>query len=118
ADVAKISPHILNAEKFALHLGTFFVSKYAHISKAFVTVEQLRWTRIQIPDNGKFAEHSHVFFRDGDDKRVVKVEVCIPHPRRKLVGKVVAGISDLLVLKSTRSAFENFSRNKFMTLVP
>lgn len=75
-DIAKISPHILSAEKFALHLGTFFVSKYAHIAKAFVTVEQLRWTRIQVADNGKTTEHSHSFYRDGDDKRIVKIEAC------------------------------------------
>ena len=77
SDLAKISPHILNPERFALHLATFLVSKYAHISKAFVTIEQLRWTRIFIKgdkpadDNG----HPHSFFRDGNDKRVVKVEV-------------------------------------------
>ena len=76
-DLAKISPHILNPERFALHLATFLVSKYAHISKAFVNIEQLRWTRIHIKgdksveDNG----HPHSFHRDGNDKRVVKVEV-------------------------------------------
>ncbi|KAF8956161.1 hypothetical protein BDZ97DRAFT_1853016 [Flammula alnicola] len=89
--LAKISPHILNAEKFALHLGTFLVSKYAHIRKAFVTVEQLRWTRI------------HVDGTAGKDK---------------LVGKVTSGISDLLVLKSTGSAFENFYHDEFTTLIP
>jgi urate oxidase len=72
-DLAKISPHILNPERFALHLATFLVSKYAHISKAFVTVEQLRWTRIREGD--KPLGHPHSFHRDGNDKRVVKVEV-------------------------------------------
>lgn len=75
-DLAKVSPHILSAEKFALHLGTFFVSKYAHISKAFVTIEQLRWARVEVSEGeGKATEHPHAFFRDGDDKRIVKVEV-------------------------------------------
>ena len=72
SDLAKISPHILNPERFALHLATFLVSKYAHISKAFVTIEQLRWTRIRIKDDNA---HPHSFHRDGNDKRVVKVEV-------------------------------------------
>jgi urate oxidase len=53
------------------------VSKYAHIFKAFVTVEQLRWSRVQVAGEGSSAEHSHAFYRDGDDKRIVKVEVCI-----------------------------------------
>jgi hypothetical protein len=74
-DLAKISPHILNPEKFALHLATFFVSKYAHISKAFVAVEQLRWSRIHVTGEQFPEGHSHSFYRDGDDKRIVKVEV-------------------------------------------
>ena len=92
-DLAKVSPHILNPEKFALHLATFFVSKYAHIHKAFVAIEQLRWARIPV-DSGK--EHPHAFYRDGDDKRVVKVEVDASKGKDKLVGRVSAGVSDLL----------------------
>lgn len=56
---------------FALHLGSHIVEKYAHIHKAFVTVEKLRWQRI--PVGGK--EHTHSFWRDGDDKRITNVEV-------------------------------------------
>ena len=74
-DLAKISPHILNPEKFALHLATFLVSKYAHISKAFVAVEQLRWSRIHVTGEESPEGHSHSFYRDGDDKRIVRVEV-------------------------------------------
>ena len=92
-DLVKVSPHILNPEKFALHLGTFFVSKYAHIHKAFVAIEQLRWARIPV-EAGK--EHPHAFYRDGDDKRVVKVEVNASKGKDKLVGRVSAGVSDLL----------------------
>lgn len=112
--LAKISPHILNPEKFALHLGTFFVSKYSHVHKAFVTIEQLRWARIPV-EAGK--EHPHAFYRDGDDKRVVKVEVDASKGKDKSVGRVSAGISDLLVLKSTGSKFEGFIRDEYTTLV-
>lgn len=74
-DLAKISPHILSAEKFGLHLGTFFVSKYAHIAKAFITVTQLRWSRVRVEGDANPEGHSHAFYRDGEDKRVVKIEV-------------------------------------------
>ncbi|KAJ7599295.1 hypothetical protein C8J56DRAFT_916356 [Mycena floridula] len=115
--LAKISPHILNAERFALHLGTHLVSKYPHIHKAFVTIEQLRWARISIEKDGKVEEHPHSYFRDGDDKRIVKVEVDATAGKDKLIAKVSAGISDLLVLKSTGSAFTNFIRDSYTTLV-
>jgi urate oxidase len=73
-DLAKVSPHVLDPELFALHLGTHLVSKYSHIHKAFVRIEQLRWSRIAVgaePADG----HPHSFIRDGEDKRVTSVEV-------------------------------------------
>ncbi|TFK34274.1 hypothetical protein BDQ12DRAFT_763714 [Crucibulum laeve] len=116
--IAKISPYILNAEKFAIHLGTFFVSKYTHIHKAFITVEQLRWSRISVPGEQLAAEdHSHAFFRDGDDKRVVNVEIDATASKSTLTAHVSSGISDLLVLKSTGSAFTSFVRDEYTTLV-
>ena len=77
SDLAKTSPHVLVPERFALHLGTHLVSKYAHLNKAFITIEQLRWQRIPIAQGaGQTPKpHSHSFYRDGDEKRVVEVEV-------------------------------------------
>ncbi|KAJ7082633.1 hypothetical protein B0H15DRAFT_852173 [Mycena belliarum] len=115
--LAKISPHVLVPERFALHLATHLVSKYAHIHKAFVTVEQLRWSRIPVSGEQGPAEHPHAFLRDGDDKRIVKVELDASKGKDKLTAKVTAGISDLLVLKTTESAFTNFVRDKYTTLV-
>lgn len=111
-DLAKISPHVLSAERFGLHLATHLVSKYAHIRKALVTIEQLRWTRIAV--DGK--PHDHSFLRDGEEKRVVKVQVDASRGKDQLVGSVSAGINDLLVLKTTGSAFEGFIRDEYTTL--
>ena len=72
-DLAKVSPHILVPERFAVHLGTHIVSKYAQIHKAFVEIEQLRWSRISVGKDGK--PHPHSFFRDGEEKRTAKAEV-------------------------------------------
>ncbi|KAF9469139.1 uricase [Collybia nuda] len=117
--IAKISPHILIPERFALHLGTHLVSRYKHIHKASVEVEQLRWTRIRVPVQGGGSvdeDHPHAFFRDGDEKRFVKVEIDGSAGKDKLVGRVTAGLTDLLVLKSTGSNFEGFIRDKYTTL--
>ncbi|KIJ14394.1 hypothetical protein PAXINDRAFT_169779 [Paxillus involutus ATCC 200175] len=112
--LAKVSDHILIPERFALHLGTHILSKYAHIHKAFITIEQLRWSRITVSDEEK--PHPHSFIRDGDDKRIVEV-VLEKEDGVEITGKVSAGISDLLVLKSTGSAFEGFIRDEYTTLV-
>lgn len=91
-DLAKISPHIRSAERFGLHLATHLVSKYAHIRKAFITVEQLRWTRIMVDGE----PHGHSFLRDGEERKIVKVIVDGSRGKDKLVGNVSAGINDLL----------------------
>jgi len=111
-DLAKVSPHVLSAERFGLHLATHLVSKYTHIHKAFVTIEQLRWARIVV--EGK--EHGHSFLRDGDEKRIVNVQVDGSQGKDKLTGNVSAGINDLLVLKTAGSAFEGFVRDEYTTL--
>ncbi len=53
ADLAKISPFVLQPETFALHVGGFLLARYAHLSKAFVDVEVLRWQRIKLPVEGQ-----------------------------------------------------------------
>jgi len=126
--LAKVSPHVLIPERFAVHLGTHLLSRYAHMKKAFITVEQLRWTRIPVNNVGVNLEghvphgidakgHSHAFYRDGNDKRVVDVEVDATAGKDQMVGRLTAGVKDLLVLKSTGSAFTSFIRDEYTTLV-
>ncbi|KAG7094961.1 hypothetical protein E1B28_005762 [Marasmius oreades] len=115
--LAKVSPHVLIPERFALHLGVHLVSKYSHLHKAFITVEQLRWSRISVHNGSESKEHPYSFLRDGDEKRFVKVEVDASAGKNHLVGRVSAGITDLLVLKSTGSSFSNFVRDEYTTLV-
>ncbi|KAG2147733.1 uncharacterized protein EDB93DRAFT_401262 [Suillus bovinus] len=112
--LAKISPHILSPERFALHLGTHIVSKYAHIHRAFITVEKLRWSRIALSANDH--PHPHSFVRDGNDRQTVEVEVDASAGKDKLSAKVTSGLTDLLVLKSGGSAFYGFVRDEYTTL--
>ncbi|KAG0705795.1 hypothetical protein DFH29DRAFT_904847 [Suillus ampliporus] len=113
--LAKTSPHILSPERFALHLGTYIVSKYAHINRAFVTLEKLRWSNIPLSANRD--PHPHSFVRDGNDKQTVEVEVDASAGKDKLSAKVTSGITDLLVLKSGGSAFHGYIRDEYTTLV-
>ncbi|TBU54785.1 uricase [Dichomitus squalens] len=116
--IAKTSPYVLVPERFALHLGTHIVSKYAHLHKAFITVEQLRWQRVPIAQGpGQTPkEHSHAFYRDGDEKRTVEVEIDASAGKDKIVARVTSGLKDLLVIKTTGSAFESFVRDEYTTL--
>lgn len=90
--LAKTSPHVLDPALFALHIGLHFVTKYEHLSKSVVTLQQSKWSRI--PVNGK--DHKHSFVRDGEEKLTVKVEVDASEGKDKIKGSVVGGLKDLL----------------------
>ncbi|WVW86210.1 urate oxidase [Kwoniella bestiolae CBS 10118] len=109
---AKTSPHVLNAPVFALHLGIHFVTKYAHITKSFIDIEQLKWSRIEV--NGK--PHKWSFVRDGDEKSLVECVVDASAGKESIKGELKVGMKDLLVLKTSGSAFENFVRDEYTTL--
>lgn len=109
---AKTSPYVLQPETFALELGTHFVETYPHIHKAFIDIIQHRWSRI--PLDGQ--DHPHSFVRDGNDVKVISVEVDGTAGKDKVKANVKSGISDLLVLKSTGSSFEGFLRDEYTTL--
>ena len=66
--------------------------------------------RSRIPVDGK--PFPHAFTRDGEEVRVVSVEVDATAGKDKAVAKVTGGMTDLLVLKSTGSAFEGFVRDE------
>jgi len=110
--IAKTSPHVLSPELYALHLGTHFVTKYPHIHKAFIGVEQLKWSRIPVEG----ALHKHSFVRDGEEKIVVNAEIDATAGKDKVTATIKSGIKDLLVLKSSGSAFEGFLRDEYTTL--
>lgn len=91
-DLAKVSPHVLDPARFALHLGTHLLARYAYVNATFVTVEQLRWARI---NDSSEAGHPHAFLRDGAEKRFVEVEVA-RQGEGGAVARVAGGLRDLL----------------------
>ncbi len=103
-DLAKVSPHALDLARFGLHVAVHLLSRYAHLTAAFVTVEQLRWARIGTSagsddDAGgnKSEGHKHAFWRDGTEKRFVEVRVARDGDGGDgAVARVAGGLRDLL----------------------
>ncbi|UOY00451.1 factor-independent urate hydroxylase [Blastococcus sp. PRF04-17] len=94
-------------EAFALRLARHFAGSYDWITGARVAVESYGWQRISVGG----AEHDHSFRRAGSEVRtaVVTVDGGEAH--------VLAGLSDLVVLKTTGSEFRGFPRDRYTTLV-
>jgi urate oxidase len=93
-------------EAFALELGRHFAG-YDVCTRARIDIEEHRWLRIPV-DEG---EAPDAFVRAGDLTRLVRVTA-----DRAGVTQVEAGVGDLTVMKTTKSAFTGFDRDGYTTL--
>src|SRR5690348_15809246 len=93
-------------EEFGLRLARHFAGSYDWITGARVAVESYGWDRI--PVGGR--PHDHAFTRAGGEVRtaVVTVDGDDAH--------VLAGLTDLVVFKTTGSEFWGFPRDRYTTL--
>jgi urate oxidase len=93
-------------EEFGLRLAQHFAGSYDWITGARVAVESYGWDRIAVGGQ----PHEHAFRRTGGEVRtaVATVEGEQAH--------VLAGLTDLVVLKTTGSEFWGFPRDRYTTL--
>jgi urate oxidase len=94
-------------EEFALILAKHFPHTYQQVTAATVSIRQTGWSRIAV--DGK--PHDHAFVSAGAELHTATAT--------DIRGKNVAlsgGIANLLVLKTTRSAFKNFVSDRYRTL--
>jgi urate oxidase len=91
-------------EDFAIVLGRHFLDAGAEVDLVRVSIDEHRWRPIgDAPD---------AFTRDGSETRTTGVAVSRPLG----AAFVEAGIHDLSVMKTTRSEFKGFPRDRFTTL--
>ncbi len=104
---------VLCPERYALQAARHFLETYDHLDAVDVQIEMLKWSRIQVTQGS--APHKHSFVRDGDDKRVVQLKA-VKQGGKAVVQELKGGLKDLLVLKTTASAFSGFYRDEYTTL--
>lgn len=93
-------------EPFALRLARHFARDFPAVQRARVSIEEYLWQRIEV--DGK--PHPHSFVRAGTETRLATV-TCAGETEW-----VVAGLSDLVLLKSTGSEFFGYPRDQYTTL--
>jgi urate oxidase len=96
---------VLYPARFGLHIAVHLLSRYAHLTTTYVTVEQLRWARIGTDarsdaDGGGGGDnsegHKHAFWRDGTERRFVEVELARKSNGDGAVARVAGGLRELL----------------------
>ena len=93
-------------EEFGERLARHFAGSFDWISGARVAVESYGWDRIAVDGRA----HDHAFSLNGSEVRTAVVTVDGAHVH------VLAGLTDLVVLKTTGSEFWGFPRDRYTTL--
>jgi len=96
---------IAHVESFALKLAEHFAERPA-VSKVRISAIEFRWDRISSAGR----PHPHAFIQTGPEHWTATVT------RDRNGSDVTAGIDDLVLLKTTDSAFRGFPRDLFTTL--
>jgi urate oxidase len=97
---------VRSPEEFGLRLARHFAGSYDWITGARVAVESYGWDRIAVGGQ----PHEHAFRRTGGEVRTAVVTVAGDQAH------VLAGLTDLVVLKTTGSEFWGFPRDRYTTL--
>jgi len=113
-DTVKNTIHILaktelgeDIEEFALALGSHFLKKYSQVSSVRIEISERLWSRMAFGDK----LHDHSFVGSNQEYPFTKV-VCA----RGKKPVVQSGMSDLVILKTTASGFENYPKCEFTTI--
>ncbi|KAL2609002.1 hypothetical protein R1flu_027575 [Riccia fluitans] len=105
--LAKRCCRSLSLEEFGVMLGEHFVTTYPEVTEAHVSLNQRPWERVSI--DGLQHEHG---YKLGLENRTAEV-----HTTKDGKSVVTAGVSDLRLLKTTKSGFEGYIRDKYTLLL-
>jgi urate oxidase len=94
-----------STEAYGLALARHFLG-FPQVSRSTVTIQEDRWSRLSVDGTPS----DHAFMRTGDLTRTAVLSTT------RDGATVDAGIEDLVVLKTTKSAFAGFPRDRFTTL--
>lgn len=97
-------------EEFADQLARHFTDTIPAVTGARVEIDSYAWDRIESGGQG----HDHSFVRRGQEVRTTAATVDGKGADSRV--RVVSGIKDLVVLKSTGSEFRGFFKDRYTTL--
>jgi len=96
-------------ENFALELGDYFLDNNPQVTKVSITIEEKSWERMIVDGSGG----ATTFKMGGPELQTVRTT-----RERGGAWAVTSGVDGLTILKTTRSAFTGYIKDKLTTLKP
>ena len=93
-------------EKFGLQLSKHFISNNPQVSKCTIEITEHLYSSLSF--DGK--QHPHAYISSGNEKHTAVIEQSFDNIA------VTSGIRDLLIVKTTDSAFEHYIKDQYTTL--
>lgn len=104
--LAAQTDEIEEIESFGLRLARYFLAENAQVDRVSIDIIEHKYTRI--PINGE--PHRHSFTKSGGEKRTTSIRLTRDNC------SVESGLEDLTVIKTTRSGFAGFMKDKYTFL--
>ncbi|XP_033642931.1 uricase-like [Asterias rubens] len=98
---------ITTPEQFAMDLCQHYLKMYSQVVRAEIYIEQAPWRRMD--QSGE--QHAHAFIQTQEATRY-----CVVRQERHGLPTVWAGLKGMTILKTTKSGFAGFVRDKFTSL--
>ena len=97
---------IEEVEAFGIRLASYLLVNNEPVRRVRLNMAEHGWKRMKVA----MGEHDHSFIRGSAEKRIALIDST--HEKTT----VQSGVEDLIVLKTTRSGFAGFPRDKYTTL--
>ena len=98
-------------EAFALELAHFLASRNPQVTRVRITLDERMWVRIKA--RGEF--HPSSFLQRGPERQTASVELTST-AESVAPAEIVSGVTGLVLLKTSHSAFAGFKRDELTTL--
>jgi urate oxidase len=93
-------------EPFGIALGRHFIDRNPKLDRVNIDILDHGWNRIMVGDR----EHGQSFVRRGPETRTARIVA------DRNGAAITAGITDLIIMKTSHSAFAGFPKDEFTTL--
>jgi urate oxidase len=104
--LAQQTREIEEIEDFARRLTDYFLTNNAQVTRVVIEIYEKAWTRIAVGGE----PHLHSFIKGNEEKHTTKVSATRDGTT------IESGVEDLIVLKTAKSGFVGFIKDRYTTL--